>query len=519
MDDLKCYAKDEDELSTQLHIIEQFSADINMTIGTSKCAKATFRGGNLVRSNGFPLKDSSVINDVNVDGFYKYLGIDQCDEMLHGKMKKKVEEEYLYRCCKVLSSELNSKNKIQALNRFAVPVFRYGCGILHWTLSEVSRLDVATRKAMSSVGMHHPTADVDRLYVWRSEGGRGLLNLVGIWKATIVSLATYLSVVAESDPFLRVVESFQRELCQSKSLVSLATKFENEYSVHHTVSVTRPTVAARKLGVVLKKSMQEVLLDNWKRKALHGKFFDRLNKPFVDKTRSLCWLRSSTLKGVSEGFICAAQDQSLRTRNYSKHILHETNDDKCRLCHQTAETLDHLLSSCEVLAKTEYIVRHNTVAKYIHWCICRASGFDCSSVWWNHQPLSVLDSEQYMIMWDKAILTDLTVAANRPDIVYYDKRNKNTLLIDVACPCDSNVALKHTEKLTKYRLLKDEVHRMWQTKVSIVPVVVGALGIVKQGQVDIVKSLPGNCSIVEIQKNVLLGSMAILRKVLNIETL
>ena len=40
------------------------------------------------------------------------------------------------------------------------------------------------------------------------------------------------------------------------------------------------------------------------------------------------------------------------------------------------------------------------------------------------------------------------------------KRNKKTLLIDGACPCDSNVALKHTEKLTKYRLLKDEVHRI-----------------------------------------------------------
>ena len=160
--------------------------------------------------------------------------------------------------------------------------------------SEVSRLDVATRKAMimSSVGMHHPTADVDRLYVWRSEGGRGLLNL---WKATIVSLATYLNIVVESDPFLRAVESFQRELCQSKSLVSLATKFKNEYSVHYIVSVIRPTVEVRKIGVVLKKSMQHILLDNWKRKSLHGKFFDRLNKP-LNKTRSLCWLHSSTLK-------------------------------------------------------------------------------------------------------------------------------------------------------------------------------------------------------------------------------
>ena len=48
---------------------------------------------------------------------------------------------------------------------------------------------------------------------------------------------------------------------------------------------------------------------------------------------------------------------------------------------------------------------------------------------------------------------------------------------------------------------------MWQTKVSIVPAVVGAMDIVKPGQADIVKGLPGNCSIVEIQKNVLFGSM------------
>jgi len=73
--------------------------------------------------------------------------------------------------------------------------------------------------------------------------------------------------------------------------------------------------------------------------------------------------------------------------------------------------------------------------------------------------------------------------------------------------------------MTKYRLLKDEVHRMWNTSVSIVPVVIGTLGIVKQGQADIVAILSDNCSIFEIQKTVLLGSMTILRKVLNIDKL
>jgi len=36
MDDLKYYARDESELSTQLHIIEQFSSDINVKIGKAK---------------------------------------------------------------------------------------------------------------------------------------------------------------------------------------------------------------------------------------------------------------------------------------------------------------------------------------------------------------------------------------------------------------------------------------------------------------------------------------------------
>ena len=46
---------------------------------------------------------------------------------------------------------------------------------------------------------------------------------------------------------------------------------------------------------------------------------------------------------------------------------------------------------------------------------------------------------------------------------------------------------------------------------------VGALGIIKEGQTDIVKRIPGNCSIFEIQKSVLVGLMAILRKTLNID--
>ena len=61
--------------------------------------------------------------------------------------------------------------------------------------------------------------------------------------------------ITAADPFLHAVEYFQKELCQSKSLLLLANKFQNEYSVHYTVSSVDPTAEAKKVFASVKKSM------------------------------------------------------------------------------------------------------------------------------------------------------------------------------------------------------------------------------------------------------------------------
>ena len=71
-----------------------------------------------------------------------------------------------------------------------------------------------------------------------------------------------------------------------------------------------------------------------------------------DKTHR--WLKAAGLKPETEGFIIAAQDQSLPTRWYQKSILEKPDvDPKCRLCGRFDETIDHLVSGCPELAKTE----------------------------------------------------------------------------------------------------------------------------------------------------------------------
>ena len=52
-------------------------------------------------------------------------------------MKKRFAKEYKRRLKLVLKSKLNGKNKINAINTWAVSVLRYGVGIIIWTKEEL----------------------------------------------------------------------------------------------------------------------------------------------------------------------------------------------------------------------------------------------------------------------------------------------------------------------------------------------------------------------------------------------
>ena len=60
-----------------------------------------------------------------------------------------------------------------AVNTWAVAVLRYGAGVLKWTTEE---LDRKTRKVMTMHGALHPRSDINRLYMPREKGGRGLIS-------------------------------------------------------------------------------------------------------------------------------------------------------------------------------------------------------------------------------------------------------------------------------------------------------------------------------------------------------
>ena len=96
------------------------------------------------------------------------------------------------------------------------------------------------------------------------------------------------------------------------------------------------------------------------------------------------------------------------------------------------------------------------------------------------------------------IQTDLEIKANRPDIVVKDKQEKSCLLIDMSIPTEKNTSVKVTEKLSKYKDLEIEIERMWEMKATTIPVVIGALGLIKGGLEKYTEQIPGNIKISEL---------------------
>ena len=164
MDDLKLYSKNEQEQVGELKIVKQFSDDIGMEFGLEKCAKASFKKGKLASTGNIVIDDDTEIQELDQEGVYKYLGVDESDGIQHSKMKEKIRKEYNRRVRLILRTELNGKNKIEAINSLAAPVVQYSFSIIDWKISELKKIDTKTCKLLNMRKMLHPKADLERLY-------------------------------------------------------------------------------------------------------------------------------------------------------------------------------------------------------------------------------------------------------------------------------------------------------------------------------------------------------------------
>ena len=101
------------------------------------------------------------------------------------------------------------------------------------------------------------------------------------------------------------------------------------------------------------------------------------------------------MKRETESLIVAAQNQSIRA-----------NLVKQRMCRKVDESIDHIVSGFSKLPQKEYKRRHDNRGKAVHWKVVRKCNFEAGGKWYEHEPETALENEDYKILCDFNIQTD-----------------------------------------------------------------------------------------------------------------
>jgi len=105
-------------------------------------------------------------------------------------------------------------------------------------------------------------------------------------------------------------------------------------------------------------------------------------------------ISTGDLKGETESEIVAAQNQALKQNIMRQKYRTQETDSKCKLCQQFDETIDHI-SAFSILAKEQYIKRHDRECAQLHFNICKETGVQLDKKhWYKHVPKSVETSQE-----------------------------------------------------------------------------------------------------------------------------
>jgi hypothetical protein len=92
------------------------------------------------------------------------------------------------------------------------------------------------------------------------------------------------------------------------------------------------------------------------------------------------------------------------------------------------------------------------------------------------------------------------------------RENVVTMMMIIKITIDRNVIKKEAENILNCEDLITEIQSMWSVKANVIPVLIGATGIISKSLRQYLSNIPGKHAIKEIQKTAILDTACILRK-------
>jgi len=92
---------------------------------------------------------------------------------------------------------------------------------------------------------------------------------------------------------------------------------------------------------------------------MHDQYIRSMDRQLIINEDTFPLLSRGDLKGESVNEVIAIQDQASKTKYHATKILQTETESNCRLYQQVDETIEHIISACQMLAKEHDIMRHD----------------------------------------------------------------------------------------------------------------------------------------------------------------
>ena len=143
--------------------------------------------------------------------------------------------------------------------------------------------------------MHHPKADIDRLYMKGKGEGRGLLQTAVTYKAEIINIAEYLNTKYAEDQFLNIVKSHESNQPNMNPTIKMAAMVAEELGQSNDNS------DIKKEGIQhIEVRIGESIKKKWESKVMYGQYVRSMDRQLISTDDTFLWWSKGDLMGKIE---------------------------------------------------------------------------------------------------------------------------------------------------------------------------------------------------------------------------
>ena len=324
-------------------------------------------------------------------------------------------------------------------------------------------------------GNFHPNSDIDKLYVDRKSGGRGLRSVKIMFEMRLVALRRHLTNSKNRNEIMHYIHESETDniLRVTNDLINSQNIEDNENDHSQKISSKYVKMNRRNLN------------DRYLNKKMHSYFRNKLEKDDnIDMEKSNSRSVNKNMTFHVEGYYSTIHDQELiakylknkRERDDGKQ---PTFNNKCRLRKTKIEVVVHIISGCPDMSSRHYLpLHHDAVTKYLFRSHIKKN-IPGASFKDNRENEFVQKDNEYEYWWNISIKAISKIPHNKPDVVIWNQNEKLCTIIEFSCPAGIIVLRKIDQKMNIYCPLLRNLQILYpEYKFDMIPIVVGALGYV-----------------------------------------